>query len=76
MAEYADCYLTSFPLIERTITMRCQDVLNSLSVGDNRGFVMLTTPQINVIVGRRLNLITALKNPLMFGIFTIEYVSQ
>ena len=65
MAEDADRDLFIQP---GAIAMSRQDVLDGLGEGDDAGFVVLARPQIQPIIGVRLDLSTSGKTPLIVGI--------
>ena len=53
-----------------------QDLLNDASVGDDRRLVVLTCPQIQVVVGLELDLSTAIVEPGVQHVGALEHVGQ
>ena len=53
-----------------------QDLLNDAGVGDDRRLVVLTCPQVQVIVGLELDLSTAIVEPGVQHVGALEHVGQ
>jgi hypothetical protein len=52
--------------------MGSQNVLNCLGVGDDRGLVVLSAPQVEVSIGAGFNLSASVVQPLVFNVFAVE----